>query len=85
MKDRLIGPDFTWSKFVEELRGEFYPVTIQQEKEKEFSELRMIDNMVVLYYASKFTELPRFVPEFVAAKRMKTRRFEEGLAFYIRK
>jgi len=35
-------------------------------------------------YANKFTKLSRFVPEFVSSKRLKMRRFEEGLAFYIR-
>ena len=36
-----------------------------------------------MQYASKFTELSRFVPDFVVTKRMKMRRFEKGLAFYI--
>jgi len=37
-----------------------------------------------MQYASKFTELPRFVFEFVSSERLKMRRFEGGLAFYIR-
>ena len=40
--------------------------------------------MSVMQYASKFTELSRFVPEFVSSERLKMRKFEEGLAFYIR-
>jgi len=40
-------------------------------------ELMMNDNMLVMQCASKFTEL-----DFVASKKMKMRRFEEGLAFY---
>ena len=40
--------------------------------------------MTVMQYASKFTELSRFVFEFVSSKRLKMRRFEESLAFYIR-
>ena len=44
----------------------------------------MNDSMTVVQHASKFTELSQFVPEFVASERMKMRRFEEGLAFYIR-
>ena len=47
-------------------------------------ELKMSGSMSVLQYASKFTELSRFVPEFVSSERLKMRRFEEGLAFYIR-
>ena len=34
-------------------------------------------------YASKFTKLSLFVPEFVASERMKMRRLEEGFTFYI--
>jgi len=44
----------------------------------------MSDSMTVMQYASKFTELLRFVHEFVSFERLKMRRFEEGLAFYIR-
>jgi len=47
-------------------------------------ELKMSGNMTVMQYASKFTELPRFVLDFLASKRLKMRRFDEGLAFYIR-
>jgi len=44
----------------------------------------MSGNMVVMQYASKFTELSMFVPKFVSSERLKMRRFKEGLAFYIR-
>jgi len=84
MKDKLIGPKFTWNKFLSELRAKFYPVVVQRQKEKEFMELKMSGTMTVKQYASKFTKLSRFVPEFVSSKRMKMRRFEDGLAFYIR-
>jgi len=47
-------------------------------------ELKMRGNMTVMQYASKFKELSRFIPEFVSSERLKMRRFEEGLAFYIR-
>jgi len=39
--------------------------------------------MTVLQYAGKFTELSRLVLEFVSLERLKVRRFEEGLAFYM--
>ena len=29
MKDTLVGPEFTWVKFLQELRAKFYIVTIQ--------------------------------------------------------
>jgi len=44
----------------------------------------MTGNMTTMQYASKFIELCRFVPKFVSSERLKMRRFEEGLAFYIR-
>jgi len=64
VKDRLLGPDFTWSRFLEELK--------------------ISGSMTVTQYASKFTELSTFALEFVSLERLKMRRFEEGLAFYIR-
>ena len=30
IKDRLLGPDFTWSRFLDELRAKFYPVVVQR-------------------------------------------------------
>ena len=84
VKDKLVWPEFTWNKFLSELRAKFYPVVIQRQKEKEFMELKMSGTVIVTSYASKFTELSRFVPEFVSYERLKMRRFEEGLAFYIR-
>jgi len=47
-------------------------------------ELKMSNAITVMQYASKFTELFRFIPEFVSYERLKMRRFEESLAFYIR-
>ena len=29
VKDRLLGPEFTWNKFLEELRAKFYSVMVQ--------------------------------------------------------
>ena len=58
VKDRLLGPDFTWSRFLEELK--------------------MSGSMTVMQYASKFTELFRFILEFVSSERLKMRR---GISF----
>jgi len=30
VRDRLLGPEFTWSKFREEIRGKFYPVVVER-------------------------------------------------------
>ena len=43
----------------------------------------MSGSMTVIQYVSKFTELSRFVQQFVSSERLKMRRFEEELAFYI--
>jgi len=75
IKDKLVGPEFTWSKFLSELRGKFYLVIVRRQKEKVFMELKMSGNMTAMQYASKFTELSRFVPEFVSSKRLKMGRF----------
>jgi len=29
IKDKLVGPEFTWSKFVDELRNKFYLIVVQ--------------------------------------------------------
>jgi len=58
------------------LREKVYPVVVRKQKEKEFMELKMSGNMTVTQYASKFTELSRFFPEFVSSKTLKMRRFE---------
>ena len=57
---------------------------VQGQKEKECMALKISGMMTVMQYASMFTELSRFVPEFVSSERLKMRRFEEGLAFQIR-
>jgi len=41
--------------------------------------IRMIGNMAMMQYASKFTELLRFILDFIATETIK--RFKEGLAF----
>ena len=53
----------------------------QRQNEKEFMELKLIDNVTVMQYASKSAKLSRFSLEFVSFERFKKRRFEEGLEF----
>ena len=48
VRDKLVGPEFTWSKFLRELRVKFDPVVVQRLKEKEFMELKMSRNMTVM-------------------------------------
>jgi len=78
-KDRLLGP----YKVPEELRTKFYPVMVQQQKEKESMELKMSGDMTIIQYARKFMVLFWCSPEFVSSERLKMRIFEEGLAYYI--
>jgi len=54
IKDKCQGLEFTWGKFVGELRANFYTVTLQHHKEREFLELRMTHNMTVIRHAAKF-------------------------------
>ena len=48
VKDRLVGPEFTRSKFPEELGAKFNLVIIQLQKEKEFTKLRLTKGMTVM-------------------------------------
>ena len=48
VKDKLVGPEFTWNKFLSELREKFYPLVAQRQKEKEFMELKMSGTMTVM-------------------------------------
>ena len=54
VKDGLSGPDITWNRFLECLRAKFHLVVVQQQKEKEFMEVKMSGSMTVIQYASKF-------------------------------
>jgi len=76
VKDRLIGSEFTWSKFLDELKAKFCPITVQRYKKTEFTELRMTGSMTIMHYASKFTQV-------CSTEEDEERRFEEGLVFYI--
>jgi len=60
VKDKLQGPELTWTKFLQELGAKSYLITVQRQKEKEFMELKMSGNMTVMQYARKFMELSRF-------------------------
>jgi len=55
VKGGLVGPEFTWSKFLAKLRAKFYAVVVQRQKEKEFMKLKMSGSMSVMQYASKLT------------------------------
>jgi len=68
---------------LEELRAKFYQVVVQWQRENESMEPKMSGSTTMMQYTSKFTELSRFILKFVSSGKLKTKRFEEGLAFYI--
>jgi len=50
VKDKFIGPERTFAKFLDKLRPKFYAAIIQHQKEKELTELGMSGGMTVLQY-----------------------------------
>jgi len=78
VRERQYEPWFGWIKFKEMIKDHFYPISLQKAEEGEFMQLQQ-GSISVLRYASKFIELLRFAPAFVADKRLKMNRFEAGL------
>jgi len=78
VRERQNEPGFGWGKFKEMIKDHFYPTSLQKAKENEFMKLQQ-RTMSILEYASKFMELSRFAPTFVADERLKMNRFEAGL------
>ena len=83
MKDKLLGPKFTWSKFLEDLRANFYPIMVWRLKEKGIYGTENEWKYDSKQYASKFIELSKFIPKFMSSEWLMMRIFEEGLACYI--
>ena len=53
-----------------------HPVVVKRQKEKEFVELKISDNMMVMQCASTFIELARFAPKFMSSESLNMRRFD---------
>ena len=70
----------TWVEFQELFMGKYFP---EIEKAQEFLELKQ-GAMIVMDYVTRFTELARFVDDYVATNWAKVRRFENGLKLSIR-
>ena len=62
--------------------GKYFPASARHAKAKEFLELKQ-GAMTVLEYVAKFTELARFVDDYVAMDMAKVRKFEVGLKLSI--
>ena len=73
----------TWAEFNDLFMGKFFPDTPCHAKAQEFLELKQ-ETMTVLEYVARFTELARFVDDYVATDMVKVRRFENGLKLSIR-
>ena len=73
----------TWEELCELFMDKYFPIFGWYEKAREFLELRP-GTMTVLKYMAKFTELARFVDDYVAIDMAKVRKFENGLRLSIR-
>ena len=70
----------TWAEFQELCMGTYFPETAMAQ---EFLELKQ-GAMTVMDYVIRFTELARFVDDYVAIDMAKVRRFENGLKLSVR-
>ena len=73
----------TWAEFQEMFMGKYFPDSARHEKAQEFLELKK-GTMTVMDYVARFTELARFVDDYMATDMAKVRRFENGLKLSIR-
>ena len=72
----------TWAEFHDLFMGKYFPDTARHAKAQEFLELKQ-GTMNVMDYVARFTELARFIDEYVATDMAKVRRFENGLKLSI--
>ena len=73
----------TWEEFCELFMGKYFSASTQHAKGREFLKLKQ-GVMMVLEYVAKFTELARFVDDYVATDMAKVRKFEDALKSSIR-
>ena len=73
----------TWTEFQKLFMGKYFLDTARHAKAQEFPELKQ-GTMTVMKYVARFTELARFVDDYVVTDMAKVRRFENGLKLPIR-
>ena len=73
----------SWDRFKELFLEKYFPKYMQSQMELKFFELRQ-ENSSVMEYERKFTELARFVPEYVNTDEKRAKRFQQGLRPWIR-
>ncbi|KAL8147195.1 hypothetical protein AgCh_004789 [Apium graveolens] len=71
-----------WDRFTRLFLDKYFPRFMETQMKIRFLELKR-DKMTVAEYEAKFTELSRFVPEFVNTEEKKARRFLLGLKQWI--
>ena len=72
----------TWAEFHELFMGKYFSATARHAKAQEFLEMKQ-GMMTVMEYVDKFTELARFVDDYMATDMAKVRKFENGLKLSI--
>ena len=73
----------TWAEFHELFMGKYFSDTARHAKSQEFLELKQ-GTMTVIEYVARFTELARFVDDYVTTDLAKVKRFENRLRLSIR-
>ena len=68
----------TWKEFSSMFMDRLFPMVVQEQKRKEFSDL-LQRTLSVTEYDTQFTSLSRFAKELVADEKWKCRKFEAGL------
>ncbi|XP_043710473.1 uncharacterized protein LOC122659426 [Telopea speciosissima] len=71
-------PDPTWDQFKEVFFRNYFPESLKDRKEAEFSALTQ-GSKTVLEYQQQFEDLLHFAPEHLRNKASKTKNFEKGL------
>ncbi|KAK1394816.1 hypothetical protein POM88_013872 [Heracleum sosnowskyi] len=72
-----------WERFKKLFLDQYFPKYMQTQMELRFFELKQ-NELSVSEYEKKFTELSRFVPEYVDTEEKKGKRFQQGLKSWIR-
>ena len=73
----------TWTRFHELFMSKYFPATTRHAKAQEFLELKQ-GAMTMIEYVARFTELARFVDDYVTTDLTKVKRFENRLRLSIR-
>nr|XP_017227894.1 PREDICTED: uncharacterized protein LOC108203463 [Daucus carota subsp. sativus] len=73
----------TWDRFKRMFLDKYFPRYMQTQMEMKFFELKQ-DNMTVGEYEKNFTELSRFMGEYVDSEEKRAKRFQQGLKPWLR-